>query len=206
MQPFFIAGILTILLLLFFLAMLPLYLKIHYQRRNFDDLVILKILLWKLPLYKLAVPTIDLKVNFLGIGIKLNKTVEKRSGIPQMLIKIIKAACHYHRSAGKYLLMYTHCQEMRWCTKIGVGDAANTGRITGLVWIVKTVLISWLSHLVRPLPAFRHPVLEVQPNFTKQELSIDLDCILKVRLGYIIIAGIKILFCKIHLFKKKFIF
>ncbi|MCD5407219.1 MAG: hypothetical protein LRZ99_05975 [Desulfotomaculum sp.] len=45
MQPFFIAGILTILLLLFFLAMLPLYLKIHYQRRNFDDLVILKILL-----------------------------------------------------------------------------------------------------------------------------------------------------------------
>ena len=66
-------------------------------------------------------------------------------------------------------------------------DAAVTGVISGILWAIKGQLIT----LLRNNMCCKQTNLTVVPYFNKQVFKTTLHCIIKVKIGYIIIAGIK---------------
>lgn len=82
---------------------------------------------------------------------------------------------------------------LSWSTELGLGDAAVTAIYTGLGWTLKGNLISIIkNHLV-----LHSLETNVVPNFNIKTFKTTFSCILRLKLGHIIIAGIKSLIVKI---------
>jgi hypothetical protein len=227
MQTFFLYGSIIIALLAVALLVMPLRIRIAYERMGIDDLVTLEMALWKFPKFKLQLPTVDLKTKFEGMAIKFGGETKKSGawirrivstflGFPQKkddmrnsdfalkipfdLEKIMKNIEHFMKMyrrywhALEYLLAHTHFKQLKWCTKLGIGDAATTGYATGVLWIVKTTVLTILFKWVQPPPD--HPTLLVQPNFDKNEICVDFDCKFEIRMYNIMRTGIKIAFAR----------
>jgi hypothetical protein len=77
-----------------------------------------------------------------------------------------------------------------WESAIGVKNAALTGILTGALWAAKGEFIGLLSKIVR-LRAM--PKLNVVPSFQATFTKTRLECMLHFRIGYAIIAGLKII-------------
>ena len=81
-----------------------------------------------------------------------------------------------------------HC--LHWTTDIGIKDAAVTGMLSGFLWIIKGHLISFLNNNV----VCRNMSLAINPFFNKDIIRMHLDCIIGIKIGYIITASIKTAF------------
>lgn len=77
--------------------------------------------------------------------------------------------------------------KFHWATRIGTGDPALTALGYGIMWGIKTNLLSYLdSHYVFS----ERPQLEVVPDYQQPKWDMLFDCIFKVKIGYIIIASV----------------
>jgi hypothetical protein len=74
------------------------------------------------------------------------------------------------------------CLEFSWQTRIGVGDAAATAVVTGMLWGLKCGILAYLD---RRLVLLRRPSVEIEPDFTKAELDTELFCIFRLSVGQI---------------------
>ncbi len=72
---------------------------------------------------------------------------------------------------------------------IGIGDAAHTATITGVLWSVKGGLIALLSHYFR---LKEMPALFITPNFQRPDIQTHLKCMIQFRIGNAMLAGIKL--------------
>lgn len=82
----------------------------------------------------------------------------------------------------KALGPYLNCVRFDWQTRIGLGDAASTALVVGVIWSLKPSIIS----LLRQRLAFStQPHLNVTPNFSKSELATELVCIFRLTVGQI---------------------
>ncbi len=77
------------------------------------------------------------------------------------------------------------CERLEWVSTIGTGDSAETGILTGVAWALKTALVSVAGRYVRWA---RSPRLDIHPSFERQRLESDLVCIVRFRLGHLILA------------------
>lgn len=102
-------------------------------------------------------------------------------------LKRIKNALPTLRPVISYLLSKTVIKSLSWQTKFGLGDAASTGILTGIIWGVKSTLTNWFSARVKRF--CHHTQLAVIPVFSAASFSMEVHCIFEVRLGHIIIAG-----------------
>lgn len=88
------------------------------------------------------------------------------------------------------LLVRTRIQKLDVHADVGTGDASTTGVVYGILW-------TGLGVLVRVVDRFtvleKSPEIEVQPHFHSAILEGDFNCILQVRAGYAIWAGIAVL-------------
>lgn len=78
--------------------------------------------------------------------------------------------------------------KFEWHSHIGVGDAANTGMITGLGWSIKGTIVGVMSHyfsLKTP------PDYSITPSFQVAVSETRLRCMIHFRIGYAMVAGIK---------------
>lgn len=82
-------------------------------------------------------------------------------------------------------LRHVTCERLEWVTTIGTGDAAETGVLTGMAWAIKTTLVSVAGRHVR---WERPPALNVRPSFEERRLESNLLCIVRFRLGHLILA------------------
>lgn len=80
--------------------------------------------------------------------------------------------------------------DLVWYTDIGVGDAAKTARISGLLWTLKGCLSGILSHI---MILKKPPEYSVNPLFDQFLVATSFQCMVSFRFGYAIHAGIKIL-------------
>lgn len=78
---------------------------------------------------------------------------------------------------------------LRWITEFGSDDPAETGLTTGCLWALKGWI--WANLRRSVMVNVRRPVFIVRPMFQSPRFNLDFDCIFKVRLGHIIITGIK---------------
>lgn len=90
----------------------------------------------------------------------------------------------------RWILRRFRLERVEWHTALGIGDAAATGTLTGLVWGVKSVILSTVSHYVT-LRAI--PRMSVQPVWNGNIVRTRFRCILTFRIGYAIVAGVRIL-------------
>ena len=84
--------------------------------------------------------------------------------------------------------------EISWLTEVGVGDAAATAITTGFFWAIKSNIIALL---IKKLELKSYHV-NVFPFYGADKFNTSLDCIITLKIGYIIIAGLKILTKKLN--------
>ena len=74
-----------------------------------------------------------------------------------------------------------------WATRLGTGDPALTAIGYGIVWGLKTNLLSYLDSRYH----FKErPELKVVPDYQQPRWDMLFDCIFRVKIGYIIIASL----------------
>lgn len=77
-------------------------------------------------------------------------------------------------------------KQINWSTKIGFTDAALVGIVYGTVWGFKSILIS----LILRSKEIKSIDIDVIPIFNENQLDIRFNCIIKIRMVYIIIVWI----------------
>lgn len=90
-------------------------------------------------------------------------------------------------------LRYANLRKLEWKSYIGLGDAAQTGFFTGVLWAFKGACLS----LLRQDKRFSFQI-NIYPNFTNANLCSQLTCILRIRIVHIILIGIAFLFAKVR--------
>lgn len=94
------------------------------------------------------------------------------------------------RQALRVFTRHLTCERFSWESRIGTGDAALTGMLTGLAWMAKGAVLATATRYVR-LKAVPH--IRVIPAFDETTLSSCLTCMLRIRIGQAILAMAKLM-------------
>lgn len=193
--------LLAFLLLLLIIAITPLRIVISYGRVGGNDRLTLEVSAWfrliriayELPVVQLAagqkgpelVAKVEKKESASRKGINLEKLNKWRRNYRQLLERV-----HDLLPIVKRMMRRVQCPEIEWHTTLGLGEAAGTGALTGLVWGVKSMVIAFFSHQIslRTIPR-----ISVQPVWNNQIIRTQFRCILTFRLGHAMVAGVRIL-------------
>ena len=87
----------------------------------------------------------------------------------------------------KRTLSRVHCVKLTWDSHIGLGDAADTAFVTGLMWGMKSTCLGYLFNF---MDMATKPIFSVHPEFNQTKFTTEIDCIVKIRVGYAIFAAI----------------
>jgi hypothetical protein len=197
------------LLLIFLLTIVFTNIKIRleYIRDKKDDVVILEGSVWfGIIRVKYKIPVLKLQSVLHGVQVKKQATTghedarmqKKRFHItPREVshymnkISLLRQRVHDFNKIIKMTLSQFHCDQFEWRTRVGVGDAAVTGIITGLVWGVKSSILTIFTQYIR-LSA--DPKINVVPAFQSTSIDTHFRCVLRFRIGHALIAGIRLIF------------
>lgn len=80
-----------------------------------------------------------------------------------------------------------------WISELGTGDAAITGITAGFFWMLKSNLIYFIQSRYNVDDFY----IDIIPYYQEEKLKTSFDCIITLKIGYIIIAGMKYLTVKI---------
>ncbi|WP_170007930.1 DUF2953 domain-containing protein [Bacillus fonticola] len=103
--------------------------------------------------------------------------------------EVAKHVRHLHHIMSSFL-KHIEVSALRWKTVIGVGDAAKTGTITGLLWTVKSCILGWVSHhmVMNSLPTY-----DITPDFYARRSVTEFECMIHFRVGHAILAALKLI-------------
>lgn len=85
----------------------------------------------------------------------------------------------------RYFCSKIVCKQFEWKTRVGTGDAAEAGVLTGLVWGVKSFIVGLLGSYIR---WGNPPDLDVMPNFNQFVLDTFFHSILRFRVWHAIVV------------------
>jgi len=105
------------------------------------------------------------------------------------LLEIIRKKKHRLLAALKYLAGKTAVRKFSLRFALGTGDAAETGILYGVAWII----IGNIMAITGSYLNIKEPRITVVPVFNQVQLSADFNCIISIRLGHIINTGIRII-------------
>ena len=98
-----------------------------------------------------------------------------------------------YNNSIRYLRNRIAINKLEWNTVLGTGDAAVTGITIGLLWNVKAIISFVLSSMF----SFKNiPDINIIPCFDGAVFSTRIDCILSLKIGHAIIAGVTFLIDK----------
>ena len=199
-------------ILLFILVMfLRLRVEVHFTRKGEDDYLKLQVSMVRgLFRFKTEVPAVDvgryllrpvLKVkagaegSVSGASVKTGRvmkiplTLDKLRKLPIYINKALELVDRYKKTLLK-LLKKIRFHYLHWTTDIGLGDPADTGIAAGLLWGVKGFLYGLFQNYAGTTG--ENPKFVVRPCFNAACFRLDFHCIFDMRIGHIIIAGLKI--------------
>lgn len=204
MSNIWLILILLILILIIIILFSSVLIRVFFQRVHNEDHLNIRIrAFFGLIRLQFEVPILKLQQNSPGLDIKTEiesaphentlKTKRKTitpSMIMQRMQKVKKRLKEVHGLLDwvKQTLKYVKCDKLTWHSKIGTGDAAETGVLTGLIWGVKT---TFLGVGLRMLTLRTVPRVNVIPIYNQRHFHSELECILRIRVGHAILAGIR---------------
>ncbi|RSK28176.1 DUF2953 domain-containing protein [Bacillus sp. HMF5848] len=103
--------------------------------------------------------------------------------------EIMQHVVHLQKIVRKFLKRI-EITKLIWHSDIGVGDAASTGKMIGLGWSLKGFLVGLLSQF---LSLKTDPDLLITPHFQSKTLQLRLECMLRFRIGYALLMGVRVL-------------
>lgn len=197
------AGIVIVLLCLLLASDVRLRLDARRLQNNDHYEVELRAL-YGLIRRKFGVPMISLA----SFGLELRtEQINRRSeelmeeNKQKITLEQIKAAVERFRNLLQYTpdfyqwlretLRHVHCTRMEWKTGIGAGHAPETAVAAGMVWGLKTSLLSYIFRFVR-LDA--QPKLQVMPCFNELRFTTEADALFRIRIIYLFQAMFRLLF------------
>lgn len=197
MKLLFIILIITILLLLF----IPIYIRIELKRKSGEDKIQLIVYILKGILkYKYEISYIDLIIKYYNdhTDEKKGKSNEmkkdKKIKLATKLLKKSKKPIDYKKvlkAIWGYLIKKIELKSINLKSTIGLGDAALTGILYGLIWS----LIGTLTNIISQYKDINEINIENNPDFNNKICIIDFFCIIRLKIVHIIIAsyrGVKV--------------
>ena len=198
-----IAIILLLLLIIF--SKLTIHLNFYHHNDN-DELDVVFRLWFGLIKYKINVPLIKIDDNSPSIVVKGNTSMgdsgesESTSSVQQIdkddietklsnAKEIVQHVVNMQVIVSKFMKRIV-IKHFEWHSLVGVGDAAHTGIITGALWALKGSVVGILSNFLR---LKEMPVLSVTPHFQMAIIQTRITCIIQFRIGYAILAGLKLI-------------
>jgi hypothetical protein len=169
-----------------------------------DHITVIVRALFGLFRYRVHIPTIDFRNLADGIMVKhkansnalpgaavTDKTHIDREWVMQFYdrMQIIVKNIFNLMEWTKDTLAHVECTYVRWHTRVGIGDAPETAVVTGLLWGVKSSLLSFVMGRIC-LKA--QPDVQVVPQYNQQLFATDLACKAQIRLGYVLKAGVRL--------------
>jgi hypothetical protein len=91
----------------------------------------------------------------------------------------------------RYLGRRTRCTRLTIAAQVGGADAMESAMLTGFSWAVVGTGLGVFSRMVRLDPAT--PRVSIVPNYGGPAWRLESDCILRLRLGHAIVAGVWLL-------------
>nr|WP_275983789.1 DUF2953 domain-containing protein [Paenibacillus hamazuiensis] len=91
----------------------------------------------------------------------------------------------------KGVLAHVKCTKLRWETRLGVGDAADTAVTTGVVWGLKSSLLGFVFQY---LQLRTKPQIAVIPQFNETHFSTNALWVAKIRMWHAACAGVMLLY------------
>lgn len=188
-----------LLVLLILIPFTTLSIRFQYRREGADDeLGVTVRWIGGLVRFHYSVPLLkrtergDLAVRQeLRTGKGKTLTVKKRRITPETILRsqkrfrVLRRRVRDLNETMRRFLRHVTCERLEWATTIGTGDAAETGVLTGMAWAIKTTFVSVAGRHVR---WERPPALNVRPSFEERRLESNLLCIVRFRLGHLILA------------------
>ncbi|RYD02901.1 hypothetical protein N752_22205 [Desulforamulus aquiferis] len=185
------------------------HLIIHFRyfREQEDDTISVEFFLWSFINYKIEIPVLTLQNKLSGISLTTRTELETGGDNSRELLgkagkfsieSLEDAICKFKqwwplvdemKVIADYFLSHIRVTCLEWHTKIGTGDAAVTGFLTGFLYSFKGGII---SAFYRKLANAGNPKISVEPNFRKEQFSTSINCIFKIRVGNIMVTGVKI--------------
>lgn len=195
------AFIFCVLLIIFFM---PISIRVQIKKDQRDDRIALTFrTLFGLVKYKMEVPIIDWIISpqqepILEIDEKNKSNIASNLKTKKKNFFDLKEIDHYQKELSNFVehyykvLLYISkkivLKSFQWKTILGMGDAALTGTIIGIVWAVKGILVSILQNHIR----CEEVDILVNPSFQEQRFITNLDSIIHIKTGHIIIAALKL--------------
>ena len=102
--------------------------------------------------------------------------------------ELLQHVISFHRIV-RYFLRKVSVRKLEWHSVIGVGNAALTGTLTGALWSVKGGVLGVISNYMRLKDM---PNLSITPSFQKAYSQTQLSCMIQFRIGYAMVAGLKL--------------
>lgn len=195
--------IIIVIIVLIIIISSKIVFNIKFLKDNKNDEMIITIKLFHgVYTYKKEIPLIDLDVEDKKLKLEVSEESEtnttngiinenhKKFDIETIIYKIRKAHkifIKYYKPIN-YLINRVYWQSLVWRTEIGLDDAAITGFSTGLIGIFKGNILSFLYNQNIKFEKFN---VKAVPNFESEIIKTSIDCIFSIKIGYIIIAGLK---------------
>jgi hypothetical protein len=199
---------LIILILLFLLIIFSkLTIHLNYFHHNDNDELTLQFRLWfGIIKYKMNIPLVKIDDNSPSIVVKGNTQFgdSQKSKSPMEEVQITEDDIMANFTNAKEIIQHVVNMQVivrkflkrivikrfEWHSLVGIGDAAHTGVIAGALWTIKGSIVGMLSHFLR---LKEMPILSVTPHFQLAIIQTRITCIFQFRIGYAILAGLKLI-------------
>lgn len=179
----------ALVILLFLVAVSFVRIHLHYEKEGADDRLMVRITWLRYFSHTVSIPAANLQARLKQPSTIKVETESLRAEVSLLLM--LRTVLHYlgrlHRGF-RYAAGHSKIKKLEWCSEFGTADAAHTGLIAGLAWSLKSAALTAVS-------AYSHletmPRIHVRPHFRKVFFCTLFDCIFEIRIGHIMIAGLK---------------
>lgn len=194
----------TLLAIILLVVVSFVQIEVYFHRQHQDDEIQIKVVaLYGLVKIRFNIPVIKIKQRYPGVEVQAEAEAAKsdiasvkiRNTItPNTIMQLFQRARKRIREVygllewTKQTLQYVRCEQIQWQSKLGTGDAAETGVLTGVAWGVKTSILGFgLKYLdLRTIPK-----LNVVPLYEQRHFYSELHCILRIRVAHAMLQGIR---------------
>lgn len=198
---YFLSGSMVIVILLY---IMPVVISVDLKRvRENDSITIGVRTLYGLLKFKSEIPYLEIifRNGKPALKYKVEVANKKRSKLFARFTKLFsaeeggnlytvyKSKKYWIMAALKYIAKKIEIKNFNLRFSLGTGDAAETGVLYGVAWIV----IGNIMTLGKSYLHIKDTRITVVPIFNQVQLSVDFSCIISMRLGHIINTGIRII-------------
>lgn len=122
---------------------------------------------------------------------KLIYVFQKSEKMENILSRYLEIIPYSHL---KLFFQYALIKKVTWVSDIGWEEADKTGYYTGVLWAVKSIVLTFINNQYR---IYDYDI-DVYPHFDKSIFTSNLSCILRIRLVHIMLISVLLLSVKVR--------